>query len=63
MRRDERNDQSLIKLGWVPIHFWEKDILKNLDYCTPVILDYIAQKKRSRLPLFYDIKSCTCSFI
>lgn len=45
MRRDERNDQSLIKLGWVPIHFWEKDILKNLDYCTPVILDYIAQKK------------------
>ena len=45
MRRDERNNQSLIKLGWVPIHFWEKDILKNLNYCTSVILDYIAQKK------------------
>lgn len=45
IKRDERNDQSLIKLGWVPIHFWEKDILKNLDYCTSVILDYIAQKK------------------
>ncbi len=31
--RDIRVDQQLRLIGWIPIHFWEKDILKHLDYC------------------------------
>ena len=31
--RDLRNDQALIQAGWVPIHFWEKDVTKNIDRC------------------------------
>lgn len=45
IKRDEQNNKKLIQMGWVPIHFWEKGILKNLDHCTTVILDYVRQKK------------------
>lgn len=33
MARDVRNDQQLKSNGWFPIHFWEKQVLDNLDYC------------------------------
>lgn len=46
IKRDEQNNKKLIQMGWVPIHFWEKDILKNLDHCTTVILDYVRQRGR-----------------
>ena len=29
MRRDEEKDSQLRALGWLPLHFWEKDILKK----------------------------------
>lgn len=30
MARDIRNDQLLTQAGWTPIHFWEKEVMKNL---------------------------------
>lgn len=31
--RDQRNDQLLVQMGWIPLHFWEKEVLKKLDVC------------------------------
>lgn len=31
--RDFRNDQLLTQADWTPIHFWEKEVLKNLPAC------------------------------
>lgn len=41
MARDVRNDQKLRNAGWVPIHFWEKEVLKTLDACVAEIEDTI----------------------
>lgn len=35
--RDEEIDKKLIFLGWTVIHFWGKDILKNVEECIKVI--------------------------
>ena len=35
--RDQRNDKQLQQLGWTPVHFWEKDVLKQLQYCVDQI--------------------------
>ena len=37
MARDLRNDQLLLQTGWIPIHFWEKEVLKNLSACVTEI--------------------------
>jgi DNA mismatch endonuclease (patch repair protein) len=39
--RDQRNDQALLLLGWTPIHFWEKEVLKKLPNCVAEIDDLI----------------------
>ena len=31
--RDQRNDRLLIQAGWLPLHFWEKDVIKNTAEC------------------------------
>jgi DNA mismatch endonuclease (patch repair protein) len=31
--RDHRNDEKLNELGWRPLHFWEKEVLKDLQGC------------------------------
>ena len=31
--RDTRNNELLIKDNWTVIHFWEKEVLKNLEEC------------------------------
>ena len=36
--RDERVDQELRAQGWIPLHFWEKDVLKDVDLCLDEIL-------------------------
>lgn len=38
MARDMRVDQELKQMGWYPIHFWEKQVLKNLEYCVELVL-------------------------
>lgn len=41
MARDIRNDQLLTQLGWTPIHFWEKEVMKNLPACVTEIEEAI----------------------
>ena len=41
MARDIRNDQLLTQSGWTPIHFWEKEVMKNLSACVAEIEETI----------------------
>lgn len=41
MARDLRNDQLLAQAGWTPIHFWEKEVMKNLATCVAEIEETI----------------------
>ncbi len=41
MARDLRNDQLLIQSGWIPMHFWEKEVMKNLPACVTEIEETI----------------------
>ena len=36
--RDSRNNALLEDMGWIVLHFWEKDVLKNLENCIEKIL-------------------------
>lgn len=40
--RDKRNDALLKELGWIPIHFWEKEINKDIDICVTRIVEVIS---------------------
>jgi DNA mismatch endonuclease, patch repair protein len=44
MARDKRNDEKLCELGWLPLHFWEKDVLKKLDWCINQVLHIKKEK-------------------
>lgn len=39
--RDQRNDELLKELGWTPIHFWEKEVKKDLQKCVHRVIDEI----------------------
>lgn len=39
--RDKRVDNELVSLGWKPIHFWSKQIKKDLANCVKVVKDII----------------------
>lgn len=41
MARDLRNNQLLMQTGWIPIHFWEKEVMKNLSACIAEIEETI----------------------
>lgn len=41
MARDSRVDKELIKAGWVPVHFWSKEVKKNPLACVQVIEELI----------------------
>ena len=41
MARDRRNDQKLLQAGWVPVHFWEKEVIKSLDACIAEVDDVV----------------------
>ena len=45
MARDKRVDQRLLELGWQPLHFWEKDVLKNTDACVEAVIKNIEAMK------------------
>lgn len=38
MMRDIRVTRELEQMGWIPIRFWEKDVLKNTDDCVEKIM-------------------------
>lgn len=44
MARDLRNDQLLTQTGWMPIHFWEKEVMKNLPACIAEIEEIILSR-------------------
>lgn len=37
MARDNRVDKKLLGLGWTPVHFWSKEVLKHIDECVATI--------------------------
>lgn len=39
--RDQRNDRALEEAGWVSLHFWEKEVLRNLGKCVASIDDIV----------------------
>ena len=41
IERDKDYDEQLIHMGWLPMHFWEHQINKDLDGCVEEILSNI----------------------
>ena len=56
--RDYRNDQLLLQNGWTPIHFWEKEVFKNMPECIEIIedtiLDQLIDNANNTEPLVYE---------
>ena len=51
MIRDFQNDQRLIQAGWIPIHFWEKDVLKKLPECVTEVEETILEQQIASVDL------------
>ena len=49
--RDKRNDTLLKDLGWTPLHFWEKEVKKDLDGCVNRVVDLMQLIFNSKLEL------------
>ncbi len=47
--RDKRNNKSLQKMGWIPIHFWEKEVIKHLDDCVETVLKAVNKQSQSAI--------------
>ena len=41
MERDQRNDEELNRMGWIVIHFWSKEIEKDVEACYYRIIEAI----------------------
>ncbi len=41
--RDIRVDKELRTMGWTPIHFWSKEVLKDTEGCVSDILDLVIE--------------------
>lgn len=48
--RDKRNDELLKQMGWITIHFWEKEVNKSLDDCVTMISGMIRERCDTRWP-------------
>ena len=44
--RDKRVDAELLQMGWLPIHFWEKDVLKDSDTCVWAVIEQMTDNER-----------------
>lgn len=42
MARDKRVDSQLQQMGWISIHFWEKQVLKQTDECMKEIIKQLS---------------------
>lgn len=51
MARDQRNDNLLLGMGWLPIHFWEKQIKQGLDSCVNKVIDQMQIRFSSEIEL------------
>lgn len=43
--RDKRNDAALIDDGWIPVHFWEKEVLKNSEECVTKVVALVNHRR------------------
>ncbi len=41
IKRDIKNDTLLQQKGWIPVHFWSKDVIKDVNSCISIIEDFI----------------------
>lgn len=39
MARDIRVNEKLCEIGWIPVHFWSKDVLKDTDLCAAKVFE------------------------
>lgn len=46
--RDERVDKELLYLGWTPVHFWSKEVLRDPNECIQTIKDFIFDQTVAR---------------
>ena len=42
--RDLRNDRALTGSGWIPVHFWEKEVIKDLSACVDKVEQIISMR-------------------
>ena len=42
--RDKKVDRELRSIGWIPIHFWSKEIKKRCIDCVEIVIDKINEK-------------------
>ena len=56
MARDKRVDERLRAIGWTPIHFWSKDVLKNTDSCISDIISFIVENDYSNAVVELNIE-------
>ena len=45
IRRDRRNNRLLRSDGWIVLHFWGKDVVKNPDRCAKRIRRYLNKSR------------------
>ena len=50
MLRDKRNDKLLTEQGWIVVHFWEKLVKKNTDYCVEKVKYFIRERLKANWP-------------
>lgn len=43
--RDQRNDKLLKEMGWITLHFWEKEVNKQLNGCVEVVMKTIEERQ------------------
>ena len=41
MMRDKRDDGRLVDLGWIPVHFWEKDVKRDPQKCVDDVIGLV----------------------
>lgn len=58
IERDIHSDQLLLQLGWIPIHFWEKEVIKNPTECVAAIeetiLNQLVNSTNRAEPFMYE---------
>lgn len=57
IRRDIQVDQNLKNLGWEPIHFWSKEVKKQLPTCIESIDELVYQQKIDSVISCVDISN------
>lgn len=55
IERDKENDKNLIEDGWTVIHFWEWQILKDVERCKKEIIKVLLEKGYSLPNNFFEI--------